>query len=217
MTAKRIVIAEDHTILRETLRSVLETATGMAVVGEAADGIEAVRAVVEHRPDLILLDLSMPKMDGISAVKDIKRQAPDTKVLVLTIHKEEEYILTAFRAGADGYLLKDAHFDELKLAIANVMDGRRYISPDISDVVLEGFLGERKTLKEKSSWDTLTQREREVLKLIAEGYKNVDIADLLFISVKTVEKHRSNLMNKLDLHSAAELTAYALQRGMVIR
>lgn len=217
MSIKRVVIVEDHTILRETLKTALEAETEMEIVGEAGDGIEAVRCAIEHQPDLVLLDLSMPKMDGISAIKDIKKQSPATKILVLTIHKEEEYILTAFDAGADGYLLKDAYFDELKWAIQKVMDGNRFISPDISDVVLEGFLEDNKTLKEKSSWDTLTQREREILKLIAEGYKNADIAELLYISVKTVEKHRSNLMRKLDLHNASELTAYAIKRGIVTK
>jgi DNA-binding NarL/FixJ family response regulator len=217
LSIKRVVIVEDHTILRETLKTALEAETEIEIVGEAGDGIEAVRCAIEHQPDLVLLDLSMPKMDGISAIKDIKKQSPATKILVLTIHKEEEYILTAFDAGADGYLLKDAYFDELKWAIQKVMDGNRFISPDISDVVLEGFLEDNKTLKEKSSWDTLTQREREILKLIAEGYKNADIAELLYISVKTVEKHRSNLMRKLDLHNASELTAYAIKRGIVTK
>ncbi|MFO7559336.1 MAG: response regulator transcription factor [Desulfobacterales bacterium] len=199
------------------MKSVLEANTDIEVVDEAEDGIAAVRSVVKHRPDMVLLDLSMPKVDGISAIKDIKKQSPDTKILVLTIHKEEEFILTAFNAGADGYILKDAHFDELTWAIEKIMAGQRFISPDISDVVLEGFLDDRKTLKKKSSWDTLTQREREVLKMIAEGYKNADIAEFLFISVKTVEKHRSNLMRKLDLHNASELTAYAIKRGMVTK
>ncbi|MFP4477017.1 MAG: response regulator [Desulfatibacillaceae bacterium] len=213
----RIVIAEDHTILREGLRSLLESRQEFAVVGEARDGLEAIQQVDEHEPDLVLLDLSMPKMNGIAAVKEIKRRHGNTRVLALTVQKSEDYVLETLASGAEGYCLKDASSSELLVAINNVMSGKRYIAPGISDQVLEGYLEGKKTLKTKSSWDELTQREREVLKLIGEGHKNKQIADILCISVKTVEKHRANIMDKLDLHNASALTAYAIERGLVTR
>jgi DNA-binding NarL/FixJ family response regulator len=211
----RIVIAEDHTILREGLRSLLLSSPELEVVGEAKDGREAIQCVAKYKPDLILTDLSMPRMDGMEAIREIKKQSPKTKILVLTIHKAEEYVLNTFKAGVHGYILKDSTHSELMIAIKNILSGKRYISPGISDKVLEGYLEERKTLKPKTSWETLTPREREILKLIAEGYKNKKIADELCISVKTVEKHRANLMEKLDLHSVQGLTAFAMQRGLV--
>lgn len=213
----KVVIAEDHTILREGLRALLSAASDLEVVGEAADGRQAIRLVKELRPDLILTDLSMPKMNGVEAIREIKRRAPDTKVLALTVHKAEEFILEVLQAGADGYILKDASSKELTLAIKSVLGGKRYLSPSVSQMVIEGYLEGRKSMPSSSPWDTLTKREREILKLIAEGHKNKEIADYLYISVKTVEKHRANLMKKLDLHSAAALTAYAMERGLVTR
>jgi DNA-binding NarL/FixJ family response regulator len=211
----RIVIAEDHTILREGLRALLSSNPIFEIVGEAEDGREAIRCVEKIKPDLILTDLSMPRMNGMEAIKEIKRESPGTKVLVLTVHKAEEYILAAFRAGADGYLLKDSTHAELVMAVNKVLSGKHYISPEISDKVIDGYLEGKKTLKTKTSWETLTQREREILKLIAEGYKNKDIADDLCISVKTVEKHRANLMEKLNLHNVQALTAFAIEKGLV--
>ena len=213
----RIVIAEDHTILREGLRSLLSSDPIFEIVGEAEDGREAIKCVEKFRPDLILTDLSMPRMNGMEAIKEIKRQSPKTKVLVLTVHKAEEYILATFRAGANGYLLKDSTHAELVMAVKKVLSGKQYISPEISEKVIEGYLEGKKTLKSQTSWETLTQREREILKLIAEGYKNKEIAEDLCISVKTVEKHRANLMEKLDLHSIQALTAFAIEKGLVSR
>ena len=214
---KRIVIAEDHTILREGLRMLLSSNPDFEVVGEAQDGLEAIRSVEAYKPDLVLMDLSMPRMNGVGAIQEIKKQSPSTKILVLTVHKTEEYILTTLKAGADGYVLKDATHSELMLAIENVFSGRSYLSPGISEKVIEGYLEGRKTVKSSTSWDTLTQREREILKMIAEGYKNKDIADYLCISAKTVEKHRANLMKKLDLHSASSLTAFAMDKGLITK
>jgi len=184
--AKKIVIAEDHTILREGLRSLLSSDEIYRVAGEAGDGLEAIRCIEQSTPDLILLDLSMPKMSGASVIKEVKSRFPEVKVLALSVHDSEEYILESFKLGADGYCTKAASHSELMMAIESVLSGKRYISPDISDKVLEGFIDERKTLKTASSWDTLTQREREVLKMVGEGYKNKDIADFLCISMKTV-------------------------------
>lgn len=213
---KRIVIAEDHTLLREGLAAMLAGEADLEVVAEAADGLEAVRCVEKHEPDLILLDLAMPKMNGISAIKDIHKRFGDVKILAVTIQTDDEYILAAFESGADGYCLKQANRDEFLNAIRNVLAGKRYISPEISDQVLEGFLAGKRRLKTDTRWDSLTQREKEVLKLIGEGYKNAEIADFLCISPKTVDKHRSNIMKKLDLHNAAALTAYAIDKGLVV-
>jgi DNA-binding NarL/FixJ family response regulator len=213
----RVVIAEDHTILREGLRALLSAESDLEVVGEAEDGRQAIRRVEELGPDLILTDLSMPKMNGVEAIREIKKRAPETKVLALTVHKAEEFILEVLQAGADGYILKDASSKELMMAIKSVLGGKRYLSPSVSQMVIEGYLEGRKSIASSSPWDTLTKREREILKLIAEGHKNKEIADYLYISVKTVEKHRANLMKKLDLHSAAALTAYAMERGLVTR
>ena len=214
--AADIVIAEDHTILRDSLQSLLEMQDDFTVVGLAAHGLEAVQCADAFQPDIILMDISMPKMDGLSAIREIKQRHPEIKILTLTVHRDEEYILAAFKAGADGYCLKDAHFDEVLNAIRIVLSGKSYMSPEVSEKVLEGYLEGRKTLKTGSSWNSLTQREKEVLKLIAEGHKNAEIADFLCISVKTVNKHRSNLMQKLDLHNASALTAYAIEKGLVV-
>jgi two-component system response regulator NreC len=212
-----IVIAEDHTILREGLRALLSSHPDFEVVGEAEDGREAIRRVEKLMPDLVLMDLSMPRMNGLEAIKEIKKRSPEVKIIALTVHKTEEYILATLRAGADGYALKDATHSELVMAIEHVLEGDSYLSPDISGKVIEGYLEGRKTLKATSAWDTLTQREREILKLIAEGYKNREVADYLCISLKTVEKHRANLMKKLDLHNTAALTACAIEKGLVTR
>ncbi len=215
MTTKKIVIAEDHKILREGLKALFKDNGDIEVVAEAGDGMEAIRCVEKLKPDLLLLDLSMPRMGGISVLKDIQSRFPETKVLVLTIHESEEYILEGFQSGASGYCLKDAGRAELMTAIEKVLDGKSYISPGIADKVLEGYLEDRRRLKTHSSWDTITQREKEVLKLVGEGYQNKEIGDYLCISVKTVEKHRSNIMQKLDVHNASALTALAIEKGLV--
>ena len=212
-----IVIAEDHTILRQGLRALLSSDPDFEVVGEAEDGRAAIRSVETLSPDLLLMDLSMPRMTGMEAITEIKKGSPATKIVVLTVHKGEEYVLSALKAGADGYVLKDAGRDELVAAVKNVLAGKRYLSPDISEKVIGGYLEGRRAFKGQTPWDTLTQREREILKLIAEGYKNKEIAEQLFISLKTVEKHRSNLMRKLDLHNTAALTTFAMEKGIIER
>ncbi|MGD9506408.1 MAG: response regulator [Syntrophobacteraceae bacterium] len=215
---KRIVIAEDHTILREGLRALFAVKPEFDIVGEAEDGRDAIRCVEKFKPDIVLMDLSMPRMNGLGAIKEIKRICPDTKILVLTVHRTEEYIHSTLQAGADGYLLKDATLTELMVAVDNVLEGKPYLSPGVSEKVIEGYLDAKKGgAAAVSSWDTLTQREREILKLIAEGYKNKDIADYLCISVKTVEKHRANLMKKLDLHNISALTTFAMDKGLISR
>jgi DNA-binding NarL/FixJ family response regulator len=211
----RILIAEDHTILRDGLRSLLSADPRLEVVGEAGDGREAVRLVETCHPHLVLMDLSMPRMNGLGAIKEIKKQHPEIKIIALTVHGTEEYILETLEAGADGYLLKESTHSELMMAIRNVLEGKIYLSPGVSEKVIEGFLEGKKAFKAESAWDTLTQREREILKLIAEGSKNKEIAHYLSISTKTVEKHRANLMKKLDLHNVSELTAFAIEKGLI--
>lgn len=216
MGGKRSVfIVEDHTLLRAGLRALLEQDPDIEIVGEADNGRDAVRSIGTLMPNLVLMDLSMPGMNGIEAIHDIKRRNPDTCILVLTIHKTDEYIHESLRAGANGYILKDATHDELRVAIRSVLGGKTYLSPDISGKVINGFLGSGKSSGSGSGWDALTHREREVLKLIAEGHPNKYIADYLCLSLKTVEKHRSNLMKKLDLHNASALTSYAIEKGLV--
>jgi two-component system response regulator NreC len=212
-----IVLADDHTILRAGLRALLTADPSFEIVGEARDGREAVRCVEKLGPDLLLMDLSMPRMSGMDAIREIKKRYPDTKIIALTVHKTEEYLLTTLQAGADGFVLKDATHDELIMAIKNVMGGKSYLSPGVSEKIIEGYLDGKKSNRSLSSWESLSQREREVLKLIAEGYKNKEIAGDLCISLKTVEKHRANLMKKLDLHNAAALTVYAVDKGLVNR
>lgn len=212
---KRLLIAEDHTIVRDGLRSLVEPQADLEIVGEAGDGMEAIRCVNRTNPDLVILDINMPKMDGISVLREIKKQSPGTKILALTMHKDEEYILETFRSGADGYCIKTSSSEEVLSAIRIVLSGKQFVSPDISDKVLEGYLEGKRTIKKESSWDRLTQREKEVLKLVGEGYQNKAISDYLCISIKTVEKHRANIMEKLDLHSASALTAYAIEKGLV--
>ena len=213
----RIVLAEDHTILREGLRALLSADPNFEIIGEAQNGREAVRCVEKLEPDLLLMDLSMPRMSGMDAIREIKRRYPEVKIIALTVHKTEEYLLTTLKAGADGYVLKDATHEELVMAIKNVMGGKSYLSPGVSEKIIVGYLEGRESNRTASPWETLSQREREVLKLIAEGFKNKEIAEDLCISLKTVEKHRANLMKKLDLHNAAALTVYAVQKGLVNR
>ena len=212
---KRILIVEDHTLLRAGLRALLCQEPDLEIVGEADNGRDAVRAVGTLAPELVLMDLTMPGMNGIEAIREIKRRGTHSRVLVLTIHKTDEYIHESLKAGADGYMLKDATHDELRVAVRSVLSGKPYLSPDISEKVIQRYLGGGQSPGATSPWDSLTHREKEVLKLVSEGRQNKYIAEYLALSVKTVEKHRSNLMKKLDLHNAAGLTAYAIERGMV--
>ena len=213
----RVVIAEDHTLFREGLKALLSLEPEFEVVGEAADGYHAIQSAKELKPDLILLDISMPRVDGMAAIKEIKRVCPEAKILILTVHKTEEHVLETLKSGASGFVLKDASHEEFLLAMKSVLQDKRYLSPDISARIVDGYLNGRGTDEPDTPWKSLTPREKQVLKLVAEGYKNKEIADFLCISVKTVAKHRSNIMKKLDLHSASGLTAYAMKRGLVER
>ena len=217
MQPRRVLIAEDHTIMREGLKMLLSSDPAYEVVGEAQNGIEAVCAVKSQKPDLVLMDLSMPVMDGVSATRRIKQLSPRTKILVLTVHCTKEHILSALKSGADGYILKDATYKELMLAVENVFSGKSYLSPAVEEKAPRGYVEGRKSIESYTTWDTLTRREREILKMIAEGNKSKEIACRLGISNKTVEKHRTNLMNKLNLHNISSLTALALEMGLLTK
>jgi len=212
---QRILIVEDHALLRAGLRALLSRDTDIEIVGEADNGKDAMFAIAQYVPHLVLMDLTMPGTNGVEAIAEIKRRHPEVRVLVLTIHKTNEYILESLRAGADGYILKDATQDELRVAIRSVLKGKTYLSPDISEKVISGYLGGGPLGNAASPWDQLTHRERQVLKLVAEGHPNRYIAEYLCLSVKTVEKHRSNLMKKLGLHNASMLTAFAIEKGLI--
>lgn len=215
---KQIVIVEDHTILRAGLKALLMSNPEFEIVGEADNGRDAIRKVVEVKPDLVIMDLSMPGMNGMDAIKEIKDRMPEVKTLVLTVHSEEEYVMASLQAGANGYVLKDATQNELLVAAERVLSGKTYLSPDITEKVVNSYLNNGSGSSEpQTRWDTVTQRERQILKLIAEGHTNKSMAEYLCISVKTVEKHRANLMKKLDLHSVSALTTFALDKGIISR
>jgi DNA-binding NarL/FixJ family response regulator len=214
ITKYRVVLVEDHTILREGLRALLASEPEFEVVGEFGDGRDAVARVAALEPDLVLTDLSMPRMNGLEAIREIRRRVPGAKMLALTVHKAEEYVRAALQAGAHGYLLKESSHAELLKAARQVLGGRIYISPELAGRILDGS-GNGSPPERRTRWETLTGREREILKLIAEGNKNKDIARDLFISLKTVEKHRSNLMQKLGIHNAQALTALAIEKGLI--
>jgi len=216
MTKHKVIIAEDHTILREGLRALLSLEPDLNIVAEAGNGREAVEAANLHKPKLVLIDITMPLTNGTGAIRRIKRRHPDIKVIVLTVHKTEEYIRAALEAGADGYVLKDDPSSELIHAIRSVLRDKKYLSPGISNRVVSGYLSGGVTSSSMSRLGHLTDRETGILKLIAEGKKNKEIAVYLSVSLKTVEKHRSNLMKKLDLHSGPALTAYAFENGLLI-
>jgi DNA-binding NarL/FixJ family response regulator len=211
----KILIVDDHALMRNGLEAMLESEPDFEVVGVAADGMMAMRSVAELRPDVILMDLTMPRTSGIDAIVQIKRQYPNTKIIALTFHKEDKYIHATLEAGADAYVLKDDSRTELFNALANVTNGKNYLSPSIVDKVVAGYLSGGDVASSEPSWEVLTRREREVIKLIAEGKRTKEIAVYLSLSPKTIEKHRTNLMRKLDLHNVSEVTVYALKNGFV--
>lgn len=211
----RVLLAEDHTIVRKGLRSLLESEAAMAVVGEAADGQEAVRLACELRPHVVVMDITMPLLNGLEATRQIKLHLPETRVVVLTVHTTEEYIYQILKAGASGYLVKQSAPDELVMAIKAACAGQTFLSPAISGVVVEDYIRHAQQSELPDDFSTLTPREREVLQLLAEGHSTREIAALLVVSVKTVESHRSNLMHKLALYNLPDLTRYAVRRGLV--
>ena len=210
----KIVLADDHTIVRQGLRSILEQQAGINVVAEAANGREAVRLTEQLKPDVVVMDFGMPDLNGLEATRQIMQRVPDTRVLILTRHADQEYVKSILKAGASGYLVKKSAVEELVIAIQAVQRGDSYLDPSISTSIIKEYLdpiaGESKTLEIK-----LTSRQYEVLQLIAEGHPNREIASRLNISVKTVENHRANIMKSLDLHSTADLIQYAIRKGII--
>ena len=208
----RVLLAEDHIIVRQGLRSILEKYPGIEVIAEAGDGREAVSAAERIKPDVILMDFSMPGLNGLEATRQIKQRVPNIKILLLTRHANLEYIESLFKAGANGYLLKKSAVDELVLAIESVYRGDTYLDPSISKQVTVDDLHDSKMESRK---ERLPSRQSEVLQLIAEGHPNRKIASILNISVKTVENHRTNLMHILGLNSTAELIQHAIRHGII--
>ena len=210
-----ILIVDDHALMRNGLEAMLESEAGYEVVGVAADGMSAMRAVTELQPDIIMMDLTMPRTSGIDAIVQIKRQHPQIKIIALTFHKEDKYIHATLEAGADAYVLKDDSRTELFSALESVANGKSYLSPSIVDKVMAGYISGGDASTSEPSWEVLTRREREVIKLIAEGKRTKEIATYLSLSPKTIEKHRTNLMRKLALHNVSEVTVYAIKNGFV--
>ncbi len=212
-----VLIADDHALIRTGIATLLQHYDDFAVVGEATDGAEAVEMTGKLQPDVVLIDLAMPRVNGIEATRLIRERYPNTKVLVLTMHENDEYISQIFKAGASGYVLKDASRDELCRAIRAVAKGEKFFSARVSDIIVENFIKRKETPHDElSSADIpLTKREKEILALVAEGLTNQQIADKLFISPRTVDTHRTNIMQKLDLHDVASLVRYAIKHGLV--
>ena len=210
-----ILLADDHTILRAGLKMMLNAQPDMEVVGEAQGGRQAITEAQRLHPDIVLMDITMPDLSGIEATRQIKKILPDVKVLVLTMHENDEYVFQALRAGASGYMLKEAADTELITALHIVHDGQFYLSPTAQSVMVGDYLQRVNSGEEKDSYSHLTEREREILKLVAEGYTNNQIAERLVISPKTVDTHRTHIMDKLNLHSRAELVKYAMRRGLL--
>jgi len=214
MSALRILLADDHTLVRQGLRKVLEDRPEWQVVAEAGDGRAAVRLAEEYKPDVAVVDVAMPLLNGIEATRQIVRRAPQTKVLVLSMHSDEAYVTQMLKAGATGYLLKDSADVDLLEAVLAVSQGRSFFSPAVARLMSDDYARQRGD-NALDRYDSLSEREREIFQLVAEGKTNREIAALLFISPSTVETHRARVMEKLNLHSAAEIVLYAVRRGVV--
>jgi two-component system response regulator NreC len=215
MSPLRILLADDHTVVRQGLRKILEARPQWEVVAEAADGREAVRQAEEVKPDIAIVDVAMPLLNGIEAVRQIARKAPGTRVLVLSMHADEAYVTQMLRAGASGYLLKDSADVDLLQAVDAVAVGKSFFSPAIARVIADDYLRQLADRGITDRYELLSEREREIFQLIAEGKTNKEIAALLFLSPSTVDTHRSRIMEKLDVHSAAEIVLYAVRRGVI--
>lgn len=210
-----MVLADDHQLMRSGLRALLEQQADLSVVGEASDGREAVALVASQRPDVLVMDIGMPNLNGIEAATQIAHSHPEVSIVMLSMHSDESYVLRALKAGAKGYLLKDSAEADLIRAVHSVAEGKSFFSPAVSKVLLDDYVRKLRRSGTDDPYDLLTAREREVLQLVAEGKSNKDVAQLLNLSVYTVETHRSNIMEKLNLHGVPELILYAVRKGII--
>jgi two-component system response regulator NreC len=211
----RILLADDHTVVRKGLRLLLESQPGLTVVGEASDGRTAVALAEQDAPDVVVMDVAMPTLNGIEAARQITAKLPLVAVVFLSMHSDESYVLKALKAGARGYLLKDSAEHDLILAVRSVAQGKSFFSPAISKMMVEDYMRELQERQIEDSYELLTTREREVLQLLAEGKSNKEVAAVLNLSLYTVETHRGNILQKLNLHSGAELILYAIRKGVI--
>ncbi|MBI5401790.1 MAG: response regulator transcription factor [Ignavibacteriae bacterium] len=211
------MFADDHAIVKDGLRLLFKSEPQFIIVGEASDGVEALDLIAKHKPDVAVLDISMPRLNGIEATKIIKNKYPDTRVLILTIHENEEYIQQMILAGADGYVVKNAEKKEIFEGVRSVAMKETFFSPTVSKVLLEGLIKRtrNKELIENDNYNKLTKREMEVFQLIAEGLTSKEISQKLFLSISTVNSHRMNIMKKLDIHDIASLVKYAIQKNLI--
>jgi two-component system response regulator NreC len=212
----RVMLADDHGIVRRGLRSILETEPGLVVAAEAADGLEALKLCEEHKPDLLIVDVGMPKLNGIDVAARVQKQDRPPKVIILSMHSDESYIIRALGAGARAYLLKDATDEDLLPAVRAVAAGKPYFSPAVTAVLVEDYVRRLQSRGLTDSYHLLTDREKEVLQLLAEGRSNKEVANVLDLSLSTVETHRANLMQKLNLHNTAEVVLYAVRKGIIV-
>jgi two-component system, NarL family, response regulator NreC len=215
METIRILLADDHTVVRDGLRALVEKQPDMAVVGEAADGRDTIRLAEEQSPDVIIMDIAMPNMNGIEATRRITTSNPRTAVLILSMHQDESYVLRSLKAGAKGYLLKESVRSDIIEAIRAVVHGRSFLTRKVSRILQEDYVREMERRGLEDSYELLTDREREILQLVAEGRTNKEVASLLNISLTTVETHRTHILQKLNLHSIPELILYAVRKGII--
>ncbi len=211
----RVLLADDHGIVRKGLRFLLERQAGMEVVGEAADGREALRLAEASNPDVVIMDIAMPLLNGIEATAQMVKRNPELGVIILSMHSDEDYLLSALNAGAKGYLLKDSAEVDLVRAIQAVKNGTPFFSPEIAKTMLEDYMRFLQQRNLQDSYDLLTEREKEVLQLLAEGKSNKEVATILDVSVYTVDTHRTHLMQKLNLHNTAEIVLYAVRKKII--
>ena len=212
----RILLADDHGIVRRGLKSLLESQPGLSVIGEAADGLEALRLCSELSPDLLIIDISMPLMNGIEVASRAQKLEAAPGVIILSMHADESYIMRALGAGARGYLVKDATDEDLIPAVRAVAAGKPFFSPTVAAVLMEDYVRQLRARGLSDSYELLTDREREILQLLAEGRSNKEVAALLDVGLSTVETHRANLMQKLNLHNTAEIVLYAVRKGIIV-
>lgn len=211
-----MLLADDHAIVRRGLRSLLESEPGVSVVAEAADGLEALRVAEEHDFDVVILDVGMPKLNGIDVAARLQKLKRPPSVIILSMHADESYIIRALSAGARAYLLKDATDEDLLPAVRTVAAGKPFFSPAVTGVLVEDYVRQLQTRGLTDSYHLLTDREKEVLQLLAEGRSNKEVAALLNLGLSTVETHRGNLMQKLNLHNTAEIVLYAVRKGIIV-